>query len=149
MQQQSRACTNRVFVPQTCLIMDMRIGGEQSEVHPFSHDKKEQPKHLFLRQGAEWLESDTLPEKSWKTGELSNRWWKCMYYKISFHEEKHLTAPKKYIQSVGGQMTTSTEVSVRTQRMGPWNRTERDGRCRRPNTGDAISHTLTQNKSSR
>lgn len=29
--------------------MDMRIGGEQLEVHPFSHDKKEQHKHRFLR----------------------------------------------------------------------------------------------------
>lgn len=47
------------------------------------------------RQGTERLESDTLPEKSWKNFKLSNRGWKCMYFKLSFHEEQHLTCTQK------------------------------------------------------
>lgn len=121
----------------------MRIGGEKLEIHPFSCDKKEQYKYLFLRDKvlSHWRVIHCVkgPEKTvnYQTEDESA----CTISNI-------LPAPKKYIQSADGQMTTSNEVvAIRTlnEAMG----LHRDGRCRRPNTGNAISHILTENKHSR
>lgn len=72
----------------------------------------------------------------------------CMISSAST-ESNILPAPIKYIQSAGGQMTTHTEVSLRTLNEAMELEREGEHRCRRPDTGNAVSHMFTQNKPSR
>lgn len=91
------AGTNRVFVAQTCLITDMRTGRERLvRSSPFlMRQGGAAQTALPQRQGAESLESDTLHEKSWKKLWPIKQRWKCMYDKLSFHREQHLTCTHK------------------------------------------------------